>query len=300
MPGSIETLKMRVRDLLETLRPIKVGYARRYPVNPEATLVTAFVSLPDGAFGDGRTARRYREWMRSILSIRQYMTVFIEDENADFVRETRKNFGDMTEIITVSKDELSQSANYRNIQRIIAGRYMEKARRNDRIELREPLYNTIMFSKPEFVARAIRSNRFKSRFFFWIDAGLGHGMNRRLLYRGLMNRPWPNPEKNHLLNKTMMVLATRSVTERRDIASIFLMHDAMLAGGLWGGDGETVLKFCEAFRRELDWSFEHDLLDDDQAIMTAVYLKHPQWFTLVPGRPFLDNRCYILKCLDGA
>ncbi len=263
------------------------------------TIVTAYVELPKIEGEWDRTRETYLEWMRSVLSIKQYMVIYVEEANVSFVKLHRRHVMPYTKIISVDVDRMMASDDYANIKRIIDGRFMSHARRNDRIELKVPLYNKIMFSKIDFVQEVLASNPFQTDYFFWMDAGFAHGLHKRLQYKRVIGRPWPNPEKNDLMKDTILAVQTRDLSRSREIEGIFVHHDAMLSGNIWGGDRNRMLDFCSEFKKEVRWSFERNLMDDDQAIMTAVYIKHPEMFSLVDCSSSWRDRCYMLKYLDG-
>jgi len=133
----------------------------------------------------------------------------------------------------------------------------------------------------------------------WMDAGYGHGMDKRFRYRSVVGRVWPSPKKNHLLENTILVLGVDFKVRNMTAAEMMTNHNTVLAGGIWGGDREKLLEFFDRFDEELDWTLEHNLLDDEQSVMSQVWRKHPELFSTVEATTKLRDRCYFLKHLDS-
>lgn len=292
----------RLRDLYESIRPIQATAA---PINPDVTIVTGYVEIPDvppdtEASFARRTRAQYLEWMRSVLSIRQNMVIFVEESTRDFVTDVRKGLMSHTTVETVNVEDLRRSKWYRETKRIIDGGYMRHATRPQRVELRAPLWPTIMFFKMEWVRAAIKKDPFGTNYFLWMDAGYGHGLDRRFRYRGVVNRVWPSPKKNHRMADTVLVLATGLHVRHLSHTEMMTSHNHVVAGGIWGGDRQKLLVFFDLFQEELSTTLEHNLLDDEQSVMSVVYVKHPELFTTVDCSSRLRDRCYFLKYLDAS
>lgn len=289
-------------SLYDSIRPIRATDAT---VNPDVTIVTGYVEIDDvppdtEASFSRRTRAQYLAWMRSVLSIRQNMAIFVEESTRNFVTSVRKDLMRHTSVETVDVEELRRSQSYRETKRIIDGGYMRHATRPQRIELKAPLYATIMFSKFEWMQRAIEKDPFGTRYFLWMDAGYGHGLDRRFRYRGVVNHVWPSPEKNYRMENTVLVLGTGLHLQHLSATEMITSHNHVTAGGIWGGDREQLLVFCERFQEELAWTLAHNLLDDEQSVMSLVYLKYPELFTTVDCSSRLRDRCYFMKHLDAS
>jgi hypothetical protein len=276
-------------ELYDTLRLVR---ATDRAINPDVTIVTGYVHIPDvppdteHAFRR-RTRQQYLDWMRATLSIRANTMVFVEPETVDVVAEARRELAEHTAVRTVSADDLRRSDEHREAARIIAGGYMRHATRPNRIELKVPLYTTIMFSKFDWVRAAIESNPFGTRYFLWVDAGLGHGLDHRIRYRSVIGRVWPSASKNSRMAGTVLVLATGLHVRHLDPVEMMTSHNHVIAGTVWGGDKDMLLQFCD------------NLLDDEQSVMSRVFLKHPELCTVVDCSGRLRDRCYFLKYLDA-
>ena len=101
-----------------------MGYAKRFEINPSVTIVTAYIELPKAEGEWDRTRETYLDWMRSVLSIKQYMVIYVEEANVSFVEHHRRQLMPYTKIITVDVDRLMESDDYANIKRIIDGGFM--------------------------------------------------------------------------------------------------------------------------------------------------------------------------------
>jgi hypothetical protein len=287
--------------LYDALRPVRTAAE---PINPDVTIVTGYIGLdrvPDDvehAFRL-RTRARYLDWMRSVLAIRQNMIVIVEPQQVDFVWKRRLGLVDHTVVETDTPARLSRTQAYREAARIIDGGYMRVATRPNRVELKVPLYAAIMFAKFEWMRRAIRRNPFGTRYFLWMDGGFGHGLDRRVRYRSVVGRVWPSATKNERMANTVLVLATGAHIAHLDARTMMTTHNHVVAGGIWGGDARVLLAVCDRFQDELRSAFDQDLLDDEQSVMSRVYLKYPDLFTAVDCSGLLRDRCYFLKHLDA-
>jgi len=294
----------QIQTLYETVRPIKAGDPA---INQDVTVVTGYVEIPTvGAGTEASFAKRnrakYLEWMRAVLSIRQKMVIYIEPANRDFVLDVRRSKGLQAEtfVETVDVEELRESRWYQETKRIIDGGYMRHAMRPNRVELTTPMWPTIMFYKMKWVREAIERDPFKTRYFMWMDAGYGHGMDKRHRYRGVVDHVWPSPKKNHLMKDTVLVLGTGLHVRHMSPAEMMTSHNHVLAGGIWGGDRDKLLVFFDRFHEQLNWTLAQNLLDDEQSVMSQVWVKYPELFTTVDCTPRLRDRCYFLKYLDSS
>jgi len=294
-------LAQSIAALYDTVRPVRALDAA---INPDVTIVTGYVEI-DHVPADTEPAFRYRtrehylRWMRAMLSIRANMVVRVEPPSIPFVEEARKELSGRTAITPVSADALRASPEHAEIARIIAGGYMRGATRPNRIELKAPLYAAIMFSKFAWMREAIRANPFGTRYFLWMDAGFGHGLDRRVRYRSVVGRAWPSASKNTRMADTVLVLATGLHVAHLDPVEMMTTHNTVVAGGIWGGEARKLVEMCDRFDEELAWTFAHNLLDDDQSVLSRVYLNHPELFTAVDCSGRLRDRCYFLKYLDA-
>jgi hypothetical protein len=291
-----------LRHVYDSVRRVRADDG---PVNPDVTVVTAYVEIRDvpavtEASFSKRSPDQYLAWMRPVLSIRQNMVIFVEEANRAFVAEARRHLEAHTHIETVEVDALRHSRLYAETQRIIDGGYMRQATRPHRVELQAPLYATIMFSKFDWMRAAINRNPFETRHFLWMDAGYGHGLDTRRRYRTVVGRVWPSTTKNHRMNDTVLVLGTGLHLTHLGPAEMMTTHNHVLAGGIWGGDREKVLEFCHRFDDALEEAFAANLLDDEQSVMSTVYLRYPHLFTTVDCSSRLRDRCYFFKYLDAS
>jgi hypothetical protein len=294
-------LARSIAAFYDTVRPVR---ARDLDLNPDVTIVTGYVAIDDvpadtePAFRR-RTRHQYLRWMRSVLSIRANMIVRVEPESMPFVEDARRGLAAHTAVTPVSAGALRASPAHAEVARIIAGGYMRGATRPNRIELKNPLYATIMFSKFTWMRDAIRANPFGTRYFLWMDGGFGHGLERRVRYRSVVGRAWPSVNKNTRMADTVLVLATGLHVAHLEAVEMMTTHNHVVAGGIWGGDARKLLQMCDRFDEELSWALSHNLLDDEQSVLSRVCLKHPDLFTMVDCSGRLRDRCYFLKYLDA-
>jgi hypothetical protein len=91
----------------------------------------------------------------------------------------------------------------------------------------------------------------------WMDAGYGHGMDKRRRYRGVVDHVWPSPKKNQSdEGHGASCWGTGLHVRHMSPAEMMTSHNHVLAGGIWGGDRDKLLVFFDRFSRavELDAS----------------------------------------------
>src|SRR5205807_1586524 len=97
------------------------------------------------------------------------------------------------------------------------------------------------FSKFDWMQTAIERDPFGTPYFLWMDAGLGHGLDRRVRYRRAVNRVWPSARKNHRLQDTVLVLGTGLHLRHLSATEMIATHNHVIAGGIWGGQRDKLL-----------------------------------------------------------
>ena len=151
-----------------------------------ATLVTALYDINRENDGDGRKFSEYLSWFKETLKIPTSMVVYVDPSLVDFVSESRK--GLPTKIISQKLEEVPYYFLKNNIENIInSSEYKERISDPKRLECTNSLYSIIIFSKFQWVKRAIEEDHFNSDVFLWLDAGLS-----RLFYEVPLTNLYPS------------------------------------------------------------------------------------------------------------
>ena len=136
------------------------------------TLVTAYINIGTFMNDDHRafySPELYRTWMTAFSKIENPVVAYMNDENdIKHFKAIRANISSSaTKIIRVSKDSLWSFSLYHDIQTIFQNPGYPKHSPNTYV----PAYSCVMHSKYEFVAMALKSNPFNTKYFAWIDIG---------------------------------------------------------------------------------------------------------------------------------
>ena len=147
-----------------------------------------------------------------------------------------------------------------------------------------PLY-IVWAEKCNFLRKAIRNNYFKSKCFYWIDAGW---FRKPEEIRNFTNG-WPLPNKCYEDNRVLMNLVVNFTTKEiirikqfnaKDIEK--LIKVVLVAAGMFGGQKEKLIKFIDLYYDAL-YLFEKNKLfiGKEQNIFAYISFKYPEIVKLV-------------------
>ncbi len=285
-----------------------VYFVRLYPrmkISPHRVCHNDQVTLVTGAFDIGnytegieekfgqRSFEKYVEWLEETCTLNANMVIFVPPRIIEQVKAFRTDYPTKTKIIPMSEEDLQRGPFYKKICNIIEANI--PVRRPQRVEVQNPMYNTIMFSKTEMVAQAISLNPFQSKYFFWIDAGTFSPS--AYSYRCLMHQKWPNQEKVANLNGKVALTQIRRFkkSDLADLSFYFADHRPRTSGAVWGGSLDAMKKYCQLFREKAIECLDKNLMDDDQIIQYLVLNENPDLVKVISGkRGFLLNYRYLL------
>ena len=149
-----------------------------------------------------------------------------------------------------------------------------------------------------FLKKAILNNYFKSKCFYWIDAGYFHenktNMNKYI-------NDWPSTKKCFEDKRLLMGQVRKfSNLEKQGIINFDLaahqklQREINVIGGLFGGQIENILKFIELYYNAIKIFIEKKIfIGKDQNIYTYVAFSHPEIINLV----LFPNYKYFKKYL---
>ena len=246
-----------------------------------ATLVTALYDINRENDGDGRKFSEYLSWFKETLKIPTSMVVYVDPSLVDFVSESRK--GLPTKIISQKLEEVPYYFLKNNIENIInSSEYKERISDPKRLECTNSLYSIIIFSKFQWVKRAIEEDHFNSDVFLWLDAGLS-----RLFYEVPLTNLYPSvnalgafkSNKDTAIIQTSMSYYPDLVNANGCSEEYFWDNRSWVMAGLWGGYKEPMIKFCDL----IDETFQHKMIgngivNNEQIAMAYVYKNNPELF----------------------
>ena len=246
-----------------------------------ATLVTALYDINRENDGDGRKFSEYLSWFKETLKIPTSMVVYVDPSLVDFVSESRK--GLPTKIISQKLEEVPYYFLKNNIENIInSSEYKERISDPKRLECTNSLYSIIIFSKFQWVKRAIEEDHFNSDVFLWLDAGLS-----RLFYEVPLTNLYPSvnalgafkSNKDTAIIQTSMSYYPDLVNANGCSEEYFWDNRSWVMAGLWGGYKEPMIKFCnlvdETFQNKM---IGNGIVNNEQIAMAHVYKNNPDLF----------------------
>lgn len=188
----------------------------------ENVIVTAFIHLPDHY----QKLDFYMKYGEKLLNMNYRKIIFIETEMYD----TFKSFeSTLNKFILIKKENmyLYKYLDFLN----------EKTEGNQQKD--NNLFYTIMCNKTEFVKEAIESDIFEADNFIWVDFGIFKILNEPVLFENL------NKQYHKIRIGTIWNLDSPCcINLHTQIAWYF-------AGGIFGGDKESLLKFSKLMKKEV-------------------------------------------------
>ena len=248
-----------------------------------ATLVTALYDIDrqDEEKGDGRKWEEYINWFANTLRIPSPMVVYVDPSSKKFVEEFRADRP--TKIITHEIDEIPYFYLYQKVNKILnSKKYKDKIDDPERLECRNPLYPLVIFSKFQWVKRAIEEDHFNTDVFLWMDAGLS-----RLFYETDLDKPYPSPQGLAAINANPdKAIIQTSMSYYPDLVyadscgeDYLWDNRSWVMAGLWGGYKEPMLKFAELIHDVFENKMVgNNLVNNEQIAMAYVYKNNPELF----------------------
>ena len=250
------------------------------------TLVTSLYDIGRGTM-KGRDAHRpfdkYLGWFKHLLSINVPMVIFIPDYLQKYVAEHRpKNY--KTKIIGREFEQLDAYKNYHDkmqetIDSMVKEPPFEKSF-STAPEFMSAKYETIIFSKFDFLDEVSSSNPFDTTYFIWLDAGTFYTdppFDTSL--------EWPDPHKIRILAEDKFLIPNISIDP--EDRSPLENKRAFLRGNknsvctfCLGGTREAIKRTHKRFWTQVDEALEMGVINNEQNISQLLFLENPQEYYL--------------------
>lgn len=144
---------------------------------------------------------------------------------------------------------------------------------NGEIEHETPLYVILNNNKFDCVDKAIEKNPFKSSHFIWMDFGINHvSQSNDVIYQWIDKVP-----------DKIKQMCINPYTENVPYKEYFMFIYHNMAGGLFSGSAENMLKYSELFKRKTEEIYDENWYQIDEAVMTMVHRDNPDLFDLYYG-----------------
>jgi hypothetical protein len=235
---------------------------------PTTTLVTAFVAGANKR--NDRGIEDYIQYGKKLLENPINKIVFFDET---LIHSYNLKIYPNTIIIPIKKEDLYL---YEYTDQITNFSLNTQTPEKDSLE-----YMFLMCNKTEFIRKAIELNAFQTSQFVWVDFGIYHIFkNDDATFHAAMNilknKTYDNVRIGSIWIPDMHTIMTRNFRTDiyKDIAWYF-------AGGVFGGDSNTLIKFADLTKQQCIKTIEErKTLMWEVNIWFLVYLNNPELFSL--------------------
>lgn len=259
---------------------------KRYISNMTTTLITALYNIGrDNLTGKNahRSFTKYLNWFKHVLSINVPMVIFIPPDLVYYVKEHR-NPQYQTNIIIRNFEDLAAYKYYDKIQNIINN--MTREPNSDGSfpsyftecpEFITAKYETIIFSKFDFLKEVSHENPFNTEYFIWLDAGTFYQeppFNNKL--------EWPDPYKIRILrdrflisNYDFNVNDTSPLSNKR---SYLRLNRNEICAYILGGNYYAINLVHHQFWNEVENAINMGVINNEQHFLQLMALERPEYY----------------------
>lgn len=250
-----------------------------------ATVVTALYNIGRDNLA-GRAAQRsfakYLDWFKELLSINVPMVIFIPENLHSYIREHRP-------------PEYATKVVIREFEDLAAYRYQNRiqatldAMRQDNPpsyffecpEFITAKYQTVIYSKVDFLAEVAAENPYNSDYFIWLDAGTFR--NQGLPFDHTL--PWPNPYKIRTLGDRFLI-PNQDNFDPEDKAPLqnkrdyLRTHRNQICAYMLGGTKVAVDRTRTRFWAEVENALSLGVINNDQYMLQLMIMERPEDYYL--------------------
>jgi hypothetical protein len=235
-------------------------------------IVTALFNINRDKNGDGRKMSQYLEWFDTTLKLKTPMSIFIEEDLVDFVKQRRDLSN--TKIFVQKLDEIPFFKWNEKIDEIINSDFFKsKMKDTDRIECKTSLYNVIQYSKFGWIKKSIEDNVFGSDYFLWMDAGCS-----RFFDNFDLNNTWPNTSK---LKKDKFIIQGNQNTLKYfpnlDIENYIWDNNCTTVGTLFGGGTDIMIRIYNEINKIFEnYMIKNNCVNNEQFALSILFELYPE------------------------
>lgn len=235
-------------------------------------IVTALFNINRDKNGDGRKMSQYLEWFDTTLKLKTPMSIFIEEDLFEFVKQRRDLSN--TKIFVQKLEEIPFYSWNKKIDEIINSDYFKsKMIDTNRIECKTSLYNVIQYSKFGWIKKAIENNTNNSEYFLWMDAGCS-----RFFGDFDLSQKWPNTNK---LKQNKLIIQGNQNTLKYfpnlNIENYIWDNNCTTVGTLFGGGAELMLRIYEEINMIFNrYMIEKNCVNNEQFALSILFELYPE------------------------
>lgn len=257
-------------------------------VTPEysTTIVTALYNIGRDKL-TGKEAHRsftkYLNWFKHLLWMNAPMVIFIPYELRSYVIENRPPQYP-TRIIIRKFEDLSAYRYHDPIQHTI-DKMVQEPNSDGNIpeyfhncpEFITAKYETIIFSKFDFLKEVASANPFNTEYFIWLDAGTFY-QDPPFNY----NLPWPDPYKIRTLRDKFLISDfcfdiqnTKPLADKREYLR---RNQNEICAFALGGTRKAIDRVHSQFWHEVENALNMGVINNEQHILQLMALEHPEYY----------------------
>ena len=231
----------------------------------KVTIVTAYFTVPSK-----QTKETYLGWINNFVKLDENMIIFTDKENNDYISSLRDLNKTHIIVTSIQEFEVYKYIDYWN--------YCKEIDSEKQIHTVE-LY-MIWNEKSFFCEKAIKSNIFRSEFFYWMDIGCVRDseMLRYIPKINVDNIPQDTVILSQVEYKNPSVELNNGISQTFENVSETnsCLNFVYIQGGFFGGYINGLSKWIELYRRELDLFVRTKTFGGkDQYIMANILIKYP-------------------------
>ena len=250
------------------------------------TLITALYDIGRDKL-NGKSAYRsfnkYLNWFKYTLWINVPMVIFIPEYLQSYVQEHRP-YGYPTQIIIRSFEELSAYKYHDRIQSTINNMNEEHGPGGfvpsyfkECPEFITAKYETIIFSKFDFLKEVATNNPFNTEYFIWLDAGTFY-QEPPFNY----NLDWPDPYKIRILGDKFLVsdhnFNINNKTPLSNKRSYLRLNRNEICAFILGGNKFAIDRVHTQFWNEVNNALDMGVINNEQHFLQLMALDHPDYY----------------------
>ena len=262
----------------------KLYYKYKY-LQDDLTIVSAYYKIRSK-----NKAEEYYNWISNFVLLNKSIVFFTNKEFIPTIKKLRpKELYYKTVFIELDIEEFYSYKNFYN-------EFHETFKIDfENIHHTVPLY-LIWSEKSTFLKKAILKNYFRSKCFYWVDAGYFRHENN-------MNKFMNWPSTNKCLQDNRLLLGQIGRFSNSDIKGIInfdknshynLQRKNNVIGGIFGGQKRNILKFINLYYNALKLFIINKMfIGKDQNIFSFVAFSHPDIVKLKLCKSYYEFKSYL-------
>jgi hypothetical protein len=227
---------------------------------------------------------RYKSWVTNLLSLDINLYFYTDDFYYDFILENRKKYDpelEKTQLIRTSLEDFqSYKTHYANEACLMSSpEFKASVFFKDSADMNYPLYHIVNFSKIEMVKKSSEEDRFKSNYFFWVDAG-----GLRESPSNYENVTWPNLEnKIFSLDKVTHFSHSEVFNIHPTKKEYFLSQVRNIQGTAWVVPKNLIPLFYNMINNEVTSTLKNGIIGSDEKIYDSLHNNRKELYNLKQG-----------------